>query len=402
MKEVTDYYAELKISQSAGLAEIKQKLADLRNTWVSRQTTYPEKANKMIVLLDEADKVFASEASRKKYDKELEKSKADPETRDPDAERAASFEHWREEAKKYFDNEQYDLAKTAIEKAFRYQDASSDDAEFYSFASDLYLRSDSYDRALEYSNQAILSDSENAFYYLQKYDAQCRMESGYERYGFKSAEILNQEEKSTLDIALKKAGRSSNQLLITFIFDALAEVWYYDPNHDVKKAVEYAHKALASGQPQDCPRSQKVLDSIKENNKNSELRQLDQKGNQELQQLGPKPERHKWGCGMTGSLVLGIILLVYGLASLGSSSGPAILFFGAIFAAPGIISLVSSSVAANKWEAQDQAIRSRHEAALKEIQSRYDGSGAKKFCKKCGKQLDQNGTCPACGTYYPQ
>jgi len=387
VKEVVNYYEELKISQAVDLAEIKQKLAELRNAWVSRQTTFPVKANKIIVLLDEADEVFVSEATRQKYDKDLEESKRASEVPDPDADRAANFKRWYDEATKFFNNRQFDLAKSAIDKAIQYQGQSIDDADFYRFAAETYRQNNLNERALEFINQAIIINVGVAAYYIAKYFIQDAIVSHNQNTVQVDIDAIVQEEKASLEEALRIATQNNDLPGVAAAYDLLAYVWCYRSGWDVNRATEFANKALATGQAQMCHNSQKVLNDIKEWRKNQELQQLEQALHQELQRLGPRPETdwHKipvsGGQEETGFLMN--VALTFGVKA---ATAPAV----------------------KRWDATHQEIFNRYKAARQEILNRYAGYApmqqeihAKKFCKKCGGTLGTNGVCTSCGTYYP-
>lgn len=114
---MVDYYSELSLGRNKKIDEINVALSRLESTWKRREITNPEKATTMLALIIQARKVFASDASRRAYDKELDGSRRKTEKADPDKERREALDKWKEQARSYYESGQYDLAKIAVEKA---------------------------------------------------------------------------------------------------------------------------------------------------------------------------------------------------------------------------------------------------------------------------------------------
>jgi hypothetical protein len=250
MQISSDYYQELELQEGASLEELQKQLVQLRKDWVNRQAVYPEKANLMIVLLDGADKAFADEKSRAEYDRDLAESKKSPESKDPEAERRENFERWYETATQYYDNDQHDLANTALSKALQYKNPDLEDAKFFLFAADVTRRNNNPRQALEYINQSLLYDADDPEAYLFKAFAleDLEDERSCESGGIKAAV---QEEKDVLDLMLKKALKNDDVKYIAIAYGMLALVWYRKVGSNESVAEDFAQKALATGKSND-------------------------------------------------------------------------------------------------------------------------------------------------------
>ena len=72
MPNLVDYYTELNISKESSLEEINAELTKLKRVWIQREINQPEKARKMLTLIDDACEVFKTEATKAKYNRDLE------------------------------------------------------------------------------------------------------------------------------------------------------------------------------------------------------------------------------------------------------------------------------------------------------------------------------------------
>ena len=238
---IIDYYKELEIPKTASLDEIHDRLARLQNLWRNRESSGHEKARKMIDLLNEAENIFKTDASRTKYDRELDAAGAKPKTADPNAERKANFDKWFAEANNYLNTQQYDLAKSAIDKALQYRTLNDDDALVYIQAAEIYRLNNDYRSALNYINEAIVLDKDNSWSYLTKYLIFEALDDGYnsDRHNF-----TIEKRKPLLEIALRNAKIKNDTITIGTTLGFFAHAWYFCNGQDVQKAVEYAHEAL--------------------------------------------------------------------------------------------------------------------------------------------------------------
>ena len=137
-----DYYNDLGLSPSDSIEEIQTELDRLEKLWSNRLVSSPEKASSMLALISEAYDVFGSESSKQEYDGILfAVENSDITSRD---DRLPSFNKWYQQAVGFYNNNQFDLAKTAIERAAQYYEPSSENAEYFSYAADIYRNNKSY------------------------------------------------------------------------------------------------------------------------------------------------------------------------------------------------------------------------------------------------------------------
>lgn len=138
------------------MKRLAEKLSQLERVWHQREITQPEKAHKMLALIDSARVVFNSQQSKEEYDRSLEC----PNQSDDTTSNKEIVEQWKAAANDYFSNGQYDLAETALEKAFMYPEAMDDEALLI-LAGNVYHNDGKYDRAINYLNNALLLNSDN-------------------------------------------------------------------------------------------------------------------------------------------------------------------------------------------------------------------------------------------------
>jgi len=248
MQSFTDHYAEWGIPSDASLDLIKKKLSELYNDWTAQKLNAPEEATLKLHLLDEAQKVFKDEASRRQYDRDLAESKNELVPIDHDSERLVSFQKWCTDAEQYYKNQQFDLAKTAIEKAFSYYDTQTEDHSFYREAALIYKENDDFSPALNYINQAIVFAPEMSEYDITKFLILEAEELFVQRQSHSTKEQIEKivlTEKSTLGSAMNKAIQLNNQSVLALAYDFLSFVWCYKVGANEIVAEDWANKALA-------------------------------------------------------------------------------------------------------------------------------------------------------------
>lgn len=150
-----DYYEELSLVKESDIKHIQEELVRLESLWHKREVNSPEKANKMLGLIMDAKKVFASDASRRRYDGDLEVSRREPE--DPDVSRSKSLEKWTKQARTFYNDGQYDLAKASIDRALGYAGSESNNGDLFWLAADIYLENNDLKLSLECINKAIIT-----------------------------------------------------------------------------------------------------------------------------------------------------------------------------------------------------------------------------------------------------
>lgn len=264
---IVDYYEELSISSSLSVPELNSELSRLETVWKRREITNPEKATKMIVLISDARKVFQNDTSKREYDKRLAESKKPHQDKKVVNQRSESFARWHEDALNYYRNGQYDLARTAIDRAFQFFSDSSD-GDFYDLAANIYEQNGQYDTALSYINNAIVVDNQNGKYYLTKSIilADKRDQAAENRRFDEKANFASQMRNTALE-ALSKASMRGDDETWARVCGVLAISFYSDKPIDFQKAEEYAQTGVQKGDS--WGNSRKVLDIINRDKENA-------------------------------------------------------------------------------------------------------------------------------------
>ena len=240
-----DFYEELGLDRRKSAAEINEDLSKLESTWKRREITNPEKATKMLAMIIDARKAFASETSRQAYDNDLQNNKSQPNVSDPDKERASELSKWKSKAALYVIEKQYDVAKVAIEKALSAANGADDDSLF-AMAADIYQRCGGLNTALDYINKAIVL-APNAAYFITKgfiYASKASLCADRPELG--DAEDCCNDAKKTFQravMAAEKAGDLKNRAIAC---GALAYICYYYLA-DEEQGAKYAEMAVAAG-----------------------------------------------------------------------------------------------------------------------------------------------------------
>ena len=160
---IINYYEKYGISQTDDLDKIQwvinQKITDEEND------SFGEGHSDKMFILQLAKEAFTTAESKLKYDQDLADSMKKS---DPDGERKASFDKWYADAKAYFNNGQYDLSKTAIDRAIQFTTPATITSSFYETAGDIYDQLNLWSQALDFRNQSILlSPDDPRGYYLK-------------------------------------------------------------------------------------------------------------------------------------------------------------------------------------------------------------------------------------------
>jgi tetratricopeptide (TPR) repeat protein len=204
---VKNLYDELYLVSDSNLSDIQRILTKQRADWTARSVALPDEAARMLALIDEADAAFASDESRAAYDAELARSNAPTVEPDRDAERKADYEKFCRVAREYFDSAEYDLAELAINNALRNAPAKGADLELCLLASNTFYLLGKYDQSLNYQNQAIVLDPDDAALYVRKYEIAFDLGKSApdDRRGTTEALV------NILKVAIKKAEQSNEQ-----------------------------------------------------------------------------------------------------------------------------------------------------------------------------------------------
>lgn len=257
---MTNYYEVLKLDKNASAAEIAAKLVRLESVWHKREMSQPAKAAERLVQITEAKKIFASESAKARYDRELTVVPVQEKPEDPDAERRAQFQRWFQSARDYYNGGQYDLAKTAIERAAGYGPAE-DDTDFFYTASKIYRNNGDLMTAVNYINRAILSNPSDPENYLEKgsiLERQYRESRG----SYDDKNELMRQWRDGLEQALRCCAASFNQDAMARTYGMMAFSLYFYTPQDEERAEALALQAVKMGDP--WGNGQRVLDALQE------------------------------------------------------------------------------------------------------------------------------------------
>lgn len=367
---IINYYEKYGFSQTDELEKIQwvinQKITDEEND------SFGEGHSDRIFILQLAKETFATAQSKAKYDQDL----ADSMKRsDPAGERKASLEKWHSDSKNYYANRQYDLAKTAIDRAMQYATPETVDSAFYDTAANVYSVLKLFSQALDLHNQSIVLSPDNANGYFLKsvtlYYYMFEKNLGNDRM-----QDIWQQLKATCNLTISKViaqGHGYNQASKCYEF--LAEMHYvyastgvgtgdgggiilpvYESaddgggahfptiGNDNALAEGYALKALSimNALPNDCPTAKKILDDISARRaKVAELEQVNANLRSKLKQDNDELERqntnlHKNSYSQKNSIDNAT---TYGSTDFGGAAG-----FGAIAGIVGLIALIAGAV----------------------------------------------------------
>ena len=167
---MVDYYAELGVSKELSLVEIHAELSKLDRVWHQREIAQPEKARKMLVLIDDAKAVFETEEARVKYDQDLERSEDGANQDDCIIELRQESGKRLKEAQDFYNDQQFDLAKICVDKALRLAEYSESEADVYAWAAYIYDK-----------NELFLDASSLGFFAMKrKKELEAKIQAAYE------------------------------------------------------------------------------------------------------------------------------------------------------------------------------------------------------------------------------
>ena len=252
---MTNYYEELKLDKNLSLNELRENLIRLESIWTDRASNRPEKAAEMLVLINQAKKVFATDMSKAAYDRELFAPPKEETAADPNAARKAEFEKWKKTAQDYYDRQEYDMAKTALDKAL--QNADEDDFAFLQLAAQICYSNGEYHAALSHINKALLIAPELAELYLTKATI-----LWYFFCDGINRDASLQQERNNLRIASEKAAAQGNTKVESHADGQLADSLYNWEPKDVVLAEKLAKRAVENGD--DSGLGQRVLEKLEE------------------------------------------------------------------------------------------------------------------------------------------
>ena len=257
---MTNYYEELKLDKTLSLNELRENLIRLESIWTDRASTRPEKAAEMLVLINQAKKVFSTDMSRAAYDRELFAPPKEETAADPNAVRKAEFEKWKKAAQDYYDRQEYDMAKTALDKAL--QNADEDDFAFLQLAAQICKSNGEYQVALSHINKALLIAPDLAELYITKALILEDLFIEESRRGFGDAAAHLQQARNTMRMASEKAAAQGNKTAEAHADGYLAFLLYFDEPKDTALAERLARKAVENGD--DWGNARRVLEDLEE------------------------------------------------------------------------------------------------------------------------------------------
>jgi hypothetical protein len=161
--------------------------------------------------------------------------------------RSAAFQNWYDKAKKHLESKEFDLARTAVKEALSRFDQNSENPEFFCMAAAVYKENRDYSAALDYINKAILCESDNCAYYLEKFDILDKEEASLRSQALpdkrQRIDKVVEDEISVLETAAQKANQHGDKNTLASAYEMLSRVWYYTKSN-IAVAEGYAKKAL--------------------------------------------------------------------------------------------------------------------------------------------------------------
>lgn len=257
---MTNFYEELKLDRNASASEIAAELVRLESVWHKREMSRPELAAEKLVQINEAKKVFATDASKAQYDRELNAPAKETVPDDPDAARKAQFQKWYGDAINFYNAGQTDLAKTAIERATGYG-VDEDNTEFFHCASQIYRNNGELSTALNNINRAIVSAPEDPENYIEKaFVVEALYRQALQNRG-NAADLLRQW-RDVLEQAIKRSSAGFYQDGLARAYGMLAFSLHFSQPQDERRAEELARQAVKMGDR--WGNAQRVLDDMEE------------------------------------------------------------------------------------------------------------------------------------------
>lgn len=272
---MVDYYEELGLDRSLGLDDLNRQLSKAESLWKSRRTRVPEKATRMLALIIEAREAFANSASRSEYDRALDISKNNVSGSDDSFSNWEEFSVWRQKAADLNEQQVYDLALLALNRALVSLKGRDADVGFYLLASEIFLNGGDPASAMRYANEALLMAPDSYEPHYKKamvYKALAEMGGeGNETEQFYSCLLKGAE-------VARLAGDNGGQGKMLGVY---AYVLYHQFPDEKQQAEVYAIQAVGLGD--EWGNGQKVLDEIKQRAEKEKAIRLDEAYNSALE-----------------------------------------------------------------------------------------------------------------------
>lgn len=248
MADFVDYYEQLNLNRGDSASDINKELSALESTWKRREINNPEKATKMLVLIMDARKVFQNESTKAQYDRELEESKKEPVLINGDAERREQLNRWLDDALRFHQGGQNELAKEAINNAAQFV-GTDDNDYFYYLLSMISYNSGELQTSFNAINRAIVINPGIADYYIQSANIYNDLYNArYENPAYLN-EALDYLEKGR-DALRKAASLSESNNDTDLLIDSLAilaDSYAHCLNQNLEEAERLAKRAIALG-----------------------------------------------------------------------------------------------------------------------------------------------------------
>lgn len=233
---MVDYYTELGIDRGIGITDINKELSKLESIWRRRELTNPDKAARVIALILEAREIFRTEESRRQYDRKLKGEDKKDEQRSREEQSRLQLEKNRNDAVKFFESEQYDLALLTVNNALSFMSALGiEDDSILSLAADIYRCNGDNQSALNLINRAILVNSTDCMHYVIK--AEIVGNLGY-----------SDQKRNNLKIAISVAEQNGSLRDKANVLGVYSRSLYFNYPQDRINAIQYAKEALRLGE----------------------------------------------------------------------------------------------------------------------------------------------------------
>ena len=254
-----NYYEELKLDRNASAAELAAELLRLESVWHKREMSRPELAAEKLVQINDAKKIFASEAGKAQYDQELLDADKEAVPDDPEAARKAQFQKWYGDAVNYLNAGQMDLAKTAVERAASFG-VDDNNAGFCYAASQIYRNNGDLSTALNYINRAIVTVPRDPENYIEKaFVLEAQYRQALQNRDDRAGGLLNQW-RSVLEQSINMFSAASDQDGLARAYGILAFSLHFSSPQDERRAEDLARQAVEMGDS--WGNAQRVLDDI--------------------------------------------------------------------------------------------------------------------------------------------
>lgn len=265
-----DFYQFLGIEPNLSVTAIQSELLRLEQTWRKREISRPDIAAEKLVAINQAKKVFSSDASKQKYDQELFEyqhpsqpaiNQVDPYEEERKRQRECS--DLKDRARTYLMEGQFDFALTALMNASIYVQKNVDH-DYYDLLSWAYMENGDLYQALESANTAIMIESNIAIYHFHRGTILQQLYDTNKNDTGNLSRVLDYLEKSRSEFqaALDIDKRNNNTKGMACDYGALAESYVTFHNPNLTKAQKYLDQAFALGD--NCKENYELMEYINE------------------------------------------------------------------------------------------------------------------------------------------